>query len=51
MNHPLIDLGGSGPLIHIAVANGFPPQTYLPIFDSLLSRYHLVSLPPRSMRG
>jgi pimeloyl-ACP methyl ester carboxylesterase len=49
MNHPLIDLGGSGPLIHIAVANVFPPQTYLPIFDSLLSRYHLVSLPPRAL--
>lgn len=47
--YPLIDLGGSGQLIHIAVANGFPPATYRPVFEPLLGNYHVVSLPPRAL--
>ncbi len=46
---PLVDLGGSGQLIHVAVANGFPPATYQPVFAPLLSDYHVISLPPRAL--
>jgi pimeloyl-ACP methyl ester carboxylesterase len=43
------DFGGSGPVIHIALANGFPPQTYHPLLDPLTDRYQVVSLPPRPL--
>lgn len=46
---PLYDFGGSGPLLHMAVANGFPPQTYEPLLDPLTDTYHVVSLPPRAL--
>jgi pimeloyl-ACP methyl ester carboxylesterase len=45
----LYDFGGSGAVIHLAVANGFPPQTYTPLLQPLTSRYHIVSLPPRPL--
>lgn len=47
----LFDLGGDpdAPLIHIAVANGFPPPTYHPLFDPLTERYRVISLPPRPL--
>ena len=46
---PIYDFGGSGPVLHIALANGFPPQTYQPLFAPLTDRYHVVSLLPRAM--
>lgn len=46
---PLIDFGGSGPVIHVAVANGFPSQTYMPMLQELTDRYRVVSLPPRAL--
>jgi pimeloyl-ACP methyl ester carboxylesterase len=46
---PLYDFGGSGPVLHLAVANGFPPLTYEPILQPLTDRYHVVSLPPRAL--
>ncbi len=49
MNPPLLELGGSGPPIHIAPANGFPLETYAPIFTSLLARFRLVCVPPRAL--
>jgi pimeloyl-ACP methyl ester carboxylesterase len=49
MNPPLIDLGGQGALLHIAVANGFPPQTYLPLIQALGTSYRAISLPPRAL--
>lgn len=49
MHQPLIELGGSGSIIHVAVANGFPPETYRPIFEPLMSAYRVVSLPPRAL--
>ncbi len=49
MTHPLIELGGQGPLIHLAPANGFPPASYLPALEPLLSDYRVISLPPRAM--
>lgn len=49
MPQPLIELGGTGAVIHLAPANGFPPQTYLPALTPLLARHRVVSLPPRAM--
>ena len=49
MTHPLIELGGSGPVVHLAPANGFPPETYLPALAPLLAGHRIVSLPPRAM--
>jgi pimeloyl-ACP methyl ester carboxylesterase len=49
MHPPLIDLGGHGTPLHIAVANGFPPQTYGPLVQALGAGYHALSLPPRAL--
>lgn len=49
--YPLIDLGGGGPVLHLAPANGFPPQTYLPMLRPLLAQYRAVCLPPRALWG
>lgn len=47
---PLVELGGTGgAVMHIAVANGFPPQTYTPLLAPLTARYRVVSLPPRPL--
>jgi len=46
---PLYDFGGAGPVIHLAVANGFPPHTYVPMFQPLTETYRVVSLPPRAL--
>jgi pimeloyl-ACP methyl ester carboxylesterase len=48
---PLIELGGpaDGPLLHIAPANGFVPQTYMPLLRPLMSHFRVVSLPPRAL--
>lgn len=47
--YPLYDFGGQGPLVHVAVANGFPPQTYLPMLRPFLERYQVINLPPRAL--
>lgn len=49
MTHPLIELGGSGPLLHWAPANGFPTSSYRPIIDRLTERYRVINLPPRAL--
>lgn len=49
MIHPLLELGGRGPLVHLAPANGFPPATYLPALMPVLEEHRVVSLPPRAM--
>lgn len=46
---PLHEFGGSGPPLHIAVANGFPPATYAPFCQPLLAEYRAFSLPPRAL--
>lgn len=43
------EYGGSGTIIHVAIANGFPPITYEPLVQPLTSRYRVVSLPPRPL--
>lgn len=49
MTIPLLELGGSGPNLHLAVANGFPPATYLPLFTQLTNNFRIVSIPPRAL--
>ena len=49
MAYPLLELGGAGPVVHFAPANGFPAETYGPIFESLARRGRVVSLPPRAL--
>ena len=39
------------PLIHLAHANGFPPQTYQKAIQSLLPNYHVVSFLARPLWG
>jgi pimeloyl-ACP methyl ester carboxylesterase len=36
-------------VLHVAVANGFPPATYAPLLIPLRHRVHAVSLPPRAL--
>lgn len=46
---PLFEFGGSGPPLHIATANGFPPETYRPFAAPLTRAYRVFSLPPRPL--
>lgn len=52
MCQSLIELTGDSmaPLLHIMPANGFPPQTYLPMLR-FLREYRAVCLPPRALWG
>lgn len=43
------DFGGDGPPLHMAPANGFPPQTYIPLLRPLTGRFTVLSLPPRPL--
>jgi len=49
MHQPRHDFGGSGPPLHLAVANGFPPATYTPFVAPLLASHRVFSLPPRAL--
>lgn len=49
MHVPMYEFGGSGPALHLAGANGFPPQTYEPVFQPLTTQYRVVSLLPRPL--
>jgi pimeloyl-ACP methyl ester carboxylesterase len=49
MRYPLLEFGGEGLVLHLAVANGFPPQTYRPLLQSFTEAYRVVSLPPRAL--
>ncbi len=49
MSQPLYEFGGQGSIIHLAVANGFPPQTYRPLLTPLTADYRVVSLLPRPL--
>lgn len=46
---PLYDFGGSGPVLNLAPANGFPPETYRPLVEPLTAHYRVISLLPRAM--
>ncbi|MCA9902721.1 MAG: alpha/beta hydrolase [Anaerolineae bacterium] len=49
MPQSLYEYGGSGSIIHLAVANGFPPETYTPLIAPFTSEYRVISLPPRAL--
>lgn len=49
MPYPLYDFGGSGTIMTLMVANGFPPPTYRPMLDALTDRYHPVCVLPRAL--
>jgi pimeloyl-ACP methyl ester carboxylesterase len=49
MPQTLYEFGGTGTVIHLAVANGFPPETYAPLLEPLTTHYRVLSLPPRAL--
>lgn len=51
MPQTLVELGGpaDGPILHLAPANGFVPQTYIPLLRPFMQTYRVVSLPPRAL--
>ena len=49
MTPPLYEYGGAGTVITMALANGFPPETYIPLFQPLTGQYRVVALPPRPL--
>jgi pimeloyl-ACP methyl ester carboxylesterase len=46
---PIYEFGGNGSILHVAVANGFPPQTYQPLVQPLTAHFRAVSLLPRAL--
>ena len=46
---PYIDFGGSGPALHFAHANGYPPQAYTPFIETLTPRYHASAMLSRPL--
>lgn len=48
MEHYL-DFGGTGPTVHLAPANGFPPEAYRPLTEALTPQFHLVGYRPRPL--
>jgi len=49
MPQTLYEFSGDGPPMHIALANGFPPQVYTPLLEPFTSEYRVMSFPPRPM--
>jgi pimeloyl-ACP methyl ester carboxylesterase len=45
----LFDFGGTGPLLHFANANGYPPAAYTPLFAALTPRYHVIAMRSRPL--
>lgn len=44
------DWGGTGQVLHLAPANGFPPGTYGKLIRLLTPHFHVVSIRPRALR-
>ncbi len=49
MTRPLVELGGAGPLLHLAPANSFPLGAYRPLIEPWLDRFRVVAIPPRGL--
>ena len=45
----LEDWGGTGPVLHLAHANGFPPGSYRKLIEFLKPRYHVFTLQSRCL--
>ncbi len=41
---PSFDLGGNGPPLHFLHANGYPPESYHPLFELLQTQYHVFGM-------
>lgn len=46
---PFVDFGGEGPLVHFAHANGFPPNAYRPLVETLRPRYRVMAMCARPL--
>jgi len=46
-----VDLGGQGPPLQFAHANGFPPGTYQAFLTPLTSQYHVLAMECRALWG
>jgi pimeloyl-ACP methyl ester carboxylesterase len=46
---PLLDLGGDGPDLHFAHANGFPAETYRRFLAPLVGRFHVLAMNARPL--
>jgi pimeloyl-ACP methyl ester carboxylesterase len=46
---PFIDFGGSGPPLHFAHANGYPPGAYLPLLELLAAKTHVFAMHMRPL--
>jgi pimeloyl-ACP methyl ester carboxylesterase len=46
-----LDFGGApnAPIVHLAPANGFPPESYRPLAAALTARYHVLGYRPRPL--
>ena len=49
MNIPYHDFGGTGEIIHLTHANGFPPGTYQEMVKPLLKKYHVIGMEGRAL--
>lgn len=47
--YPIYDFGGSGQIINLLPANGFPPETYIPLLRPLTEHYHVICMLPRAL--
>lgn len=45
----LVDLGGTGPVLHLSPANGFPPGAYRQLAQALSGQVRVVALLPRPL--
>jgi pimeloyl-ACP methyl ester carboxylesterase len=48
---PIYEFGGSGQVINLALANGFPPATYIPLMQPFTKDYRVVCMLPRALWG
>lgn len=48
-DYPLVELGGNGLPIHLALANGFPPEVYRPLLEPFTARFRVLCLLPRPL--
>lgn len=46
--YPIYDFGGTGQIINLLPANGFPPETYIPLLRPLTEHYHVICMLPRA---
>lgn len=47
----VLSLGHSGPLLHFAHANGYPPGAYRPLLERLAERYRVLAMATRPLQA